>query len=261
VRLALFADIHGNSIALDAVLEDIRALGGADEHWVLGDLAAIGHDPVGTLERLALLPNARFVRGNTDRYLVTGELPKPSLADVAQDPALLPKLVEVSRSFGWTQGALSSNGWIQWLARLPVEQRATLPDGTRVLGIHASAAGKDDGRGAHPGIGEAELASLMHNADADLVCVAHTHWPLDTAVNGIRVINLGSVSNSFKQDLRASYAIIEVNRSGYTVELRRVEYDRKAVIAAIRQSRHPAAEFIVQYMLGQHVPHWSKAKT
>lgn len=255
MRLALFSDVHGNSIALDAVLADIQAQGGVDEYWVLGDLAAIGHDPVGTLERLARLPNARFVRGNTDRYLVTGDLPKPSLNDVEQDTTLLPKLVEVARSFAWTQGAVTSNGWLNWLSQLPIEQRLTLPDGTRLLGVHASA-GKDDGRGAYPGIGNAELASLMQGCNADLVCVGHTHGTLDMTVNGIRVVNLGSVSNSFQPDLRASYAIIEANAAGYRVIPRRVEYDREAVIAAIRNVRHPASEFIIRYMLGQNRPHW-----
>ena len=47
------SDIHGNPIALDAVLADIEATGGVDEHWVLGDIVALGHDPVGVLERLA----------------------------------------------------------------------------------------------------------------------------------------------------------------------------------------------------------------
>jgi len=77
--IALLSDIHGNPIALDAVLEDIQQQGGADQYWILGDLAAIGHDPVGTLEKLARLPNATFVRGNTDRYLVTGERPGPTI--------------------------------------------------------------------------------------------------------------------------------------------------------------------------------------
>src|SRR5438445_13079387 len=81
MRVAVFADIHGNSIALNAVLADITARGGADAYWVLGDLIAIGADPVGTLERLAALPNATFVQGNTERYLLTGERPYPSIQD------------------------------------------------------------------------------------------------------------------------------------------------------------------------------------
>ncbi len=54
MRIALLSDIHGNSIALEAVLEDIQAQGDVDAYWVLGDLAAIGYDPVGVLERLVV---------------------------------------------------------------------------------------------------------------------------------------------------------------------------------------------------------------
>ena len=45
--------------------------GGVDGYWVLGDLCAIGYDPAGVLDRLAALPNALFVRGNADRYVVS----------------------------------------------------------------------------------------------------------------------------------------------------------------------------------------------
>lgn len=257
MRLALLADIHGNSIALDAVLADIQSQGGVDEHWVLGDLAAIGHDPIGTLERVKRLPNGRFVRGNTDRYLVTGELPKPSFTEVEQDATLLPKLVEVARSFAWTQGVLSGNGWLNWLAQLALEQRAVLPDGTRLLGVHASA-NTDDGRGAYPGISPTELSSLMQGCDADLVCVGHTHGSLDMTVDGIRVVNPGSISNSFPPDLRASYVLLDADANGYRIVHRRVDYDHAAVIAAVRRVGHPAAEFIVRYMQGKNTPNWSK---
>jgi hypothetical protein len=48
-RIAILADIHGNSIALDAALADIEAKGGVDAYWLLGDYAAIGFDPAGAL--------------------------------------------------------------------------------------------------------------------------------------------------------------------------------------------------------------------
>ena len=41
MRVALLSDIHGNSIALDAVLADIEHAGGVDEYWALGDLVAL----------------------------------------------------------------------------------------------------------------------------------------------------------------------------------------------------------------------------
>ncbi len=69
----------GNPIALDAVLADIEAKGSVDGYLVLGDLVAVGHDPAGVLERLVKLPGARFVQGNTDRYVVSGQRPYPHL--------------------------------------------------------------------------------------------------------------------------------------------------------------------------------------
>ncbi len=77
MKNALLSDIHGNSVELDAVLEDIKSQGDVDAYWILGDLVAIGPDPVGVLQRLSILPNARFIRGNTDRYVVTGDRPHP----------------------------------------------------------------------------------------------------------------------------------------------------------------------------------------
>ena len=49
MRLAVFSDVHGNSIALDAVLADIERRGGGDGYVAAGDLAATGPDPLGAL--------------------------------------------------------------------------------------------------------------------------------------------------------------------------------------------------------------------
>ena len=112
VRLAILSDIHGNPIALDAVLGDIEARGGADGYLVLGDLVAQGHDPAAVLRRLASLPDARFVRGNTDRYVLTGDRARPTVAEARADPALVPTLVAVAQGFAWTHGYLAATGWI-----------------------------------------------------------------------------------------------------------------------------------------------------
>src|SRR5262245_27569741 len=133
MRIAVLSDIHGNSIALDAVLADIRTVGGVQGYWLLGDLAATAHDPVGVTERRAERPHAVFIRGNTDRCTVSGDSPTPLEADVLADLSLLPIFGDVNRSFGWTQGALAVTGWQDWLNDLPLEYHLTLPDGTRVL--------------------------------------------------------------------------------------------------------------------------------
>jgi putative phosphoesterase len=253
MRVAIFGDIHGNSIALDAVLADIEARGGVDGYWILGDLVAIGHDPLGVLERLSSLPNAEFVRGNTDRYIITGELPPPSIQDVQSNPERLSVLIHVSQSFAWTAGAIMNSNWDEWIKSIPMEYRTVLPDGSRILVVHASP-GYDDGAGIFPGLSEAEMQDRLSNCNAELVCIGHTHTQMDVQLPGVRVINPGSVSNPFPPDLRASYALLEADERGYTIQFVKVDYDREAVIRAVRRANHPARQYIIRFMLGENKP-------
>lgn len=96
----------------------------------------------------------------------------------------------------------------------------------------------------------------MTDARADIVCVGHTHWPLVTEIDGVRVVNVGSVSNALPPDLRASYVVIDATRDGVSVGHRRVEYDRDAVIDELRRVRHPAAGYISRCMRGENTPPW-----
>lgn len=255
IRIALLSDIHGNPIALEAVLADIQAQGGVDEYWILGDLAAIGPQPIQVLERLDQLPHKRFVRGNTDRYVTDGDRPYPSPADVLADHNLLPRLIEVTNSFSWTRGFVTAHGWLPFLEALPLEQRLVLPDGARLLGVHASP-GTDDGQGIHPKLAEADLSAMLSGCDADLVCVGHTHWPMNIHVGDIHVINLGSVSNPRIPSLNASYALLEAGQTDYHLQHRQVAYDREAVITLLRDVRHPTFDFNASFMRGEHVPPW-----
>jgi predicted phosphodiesterase len=250
MRIALISDIHGNPIALDAVLADIAAIGGADEHWVLGDIVALGHDPAGVLERLTALANPMFIRGNTDRYVVTGERPPPSLDEAVADPALVPVVAEVAGSFAWTAGYLAATGWIEWLAALPTEHRRTLPDGTRVLAVHASPLA-DDGLGIGRQAGDDGIARLLAGCDADLVLGGHTHHAFDRMIGDVRAVNLGSVSNPVAPDLRASYVMIGADPQGYTLEHRRVAYDCEAVISALEALNHPGRNWLIKHHRGE----------
>jgi predicted phosphodiesterase len=251
MRLAIFSDIHGNPLALDAVLADIARQGDIDAYWVLGDFAALGYDPVTPLETIAALSHASCTRGNTDRYVVTEDLPVPP-EKVLEEPALLREVIEATRSFSWTRGYVSAAGWLDWLASLPLEVRLTLPDGTRVLGVHA-APGRDDGPGLHPHHRDDDMQHRLAGCEADVVIVGHTHVPMDRQVGYTRIINLGSVSNPVTPGLQASYALLEADGQGYHIQLRRVDYDREAVIAAILQARHPTPNFLTGLMRGERI--------
>src|SRR5260370_33517855 len=127
MRLAILSDIHGNPLALDAVLADIQSQGQVDASCVLGDFAALGYDPVTPLEQVTALSHASFTRGNTDRYVATQDLPgQPE--EALQDSALLREVIEATRSFSWTSGYVSAAGWRDRLMNVPLEVRLTLPE-------------------------------------------------------------------------------------------------------------------------------------
>lgn len=247
MRFALLSDIHGNSIALDAVLADIASRGGIDAYWVLGDLVALGPDPVGVMERLVALPNASFIRGNTDRYVACGDRPGPTIEEAAASPRLLPSLVEVASTFAWTQGMITAGGWLDWLRDLPLERRLTLPDGTQVLLVHASP-GYDDGDGIAVAGDTPEIAEALGSCGAALVCVGHTHQPFDRGVRGIRVVNPGAISLSVGLDKSASYAVLDADDTDYRLAIRRVPYDRPAVVDQLNRIGHPARGFLIRHL-------------
>src|SRR5436190_19701222 len=68
MRFAAIADVHGNYLALEAVLADIRARGITDI-VDLGDMASGPLDARRTLDMLMAL-DATHVRGNHDRWLI-----------------------------------------------------------------------------------------------------------------------------------------------------------------------------------------------
>jgi hypothetical protein len=154
----------------------------------------------------------------------------------------------VQSSFSWTREAMSGDD-LEWLATLPSEQRATLADGTRILGVHASPR-SDDGVGITPDVPQAELAALFGDADADVICGGHTHQPTDRRIGATRAINLGSVSNPVTSDLRATYVVIDNDRNGHRIEHRRVSYDHAAVLERLGRSDHPEAEYLASFQQG-----------
>src|SRR4051812_40042657 len=123
MKLGVVADIHGNSVALDAVLADAEAVG-VEQWWALGDLVLFGPRPVEVIETLRALPHVAFVGGNTDRYVVTGEQPDPhrTPADAVGDLGLVERYGAMAGAIGWTKGALAQAGLLEWMADLPSRQ-------------------------------------------------------------------------------------------------------------------------------------------
>jgi putative phosphoesterase len=246
--VGVLTDVHGNSVALDAVIDDARSVD-VDRWWVLGDLVAMGPDPVGTLDRLRSLDPEVRILGNTERYVLREELPFPPTDELELTPKLVDQMVETAASIAWTRGSLDDDA-IAWLDGSTRDHKITLADGTRLLAVHASAH-RDDGAGVSPDRSDDELLALFPGLDADLVLAGHTHDVTDRVIGRVRFVNPGSISNHPSDERRANYLVLHDREGGHELEFRSVDYDIDSVIAQLRVSALPGRQFVLERYFGR----------
>jgi predicted phosphodiesterase len=261
MRLGVISDVHGNEVALRAVLDDAAGCR-VDRWWVLGDLVLFGPRPAETLALLRRLPGVEMLRGNTDRYVLTGEQPAPhaTAADAAASVDLVERYGLVAAGIGWTRGVLCQAGLLDMLTCLPHQLRLDLPDGPRVLGVHASP-GTDDGDGIEPGLPEDHLRRLLAGCAADIVIGGHTHRAADRTIGGIRALNPGSTGIP-EHPGQAGWLLLDLTQEqadepapstadGPRAEHRTVAFDVDAVVRDLRARLHPNAEFLDAVLTGK----------
>lgn len=256
MRIAAFADIHGNLPAFNAVLADIEAAGDFDLVWCLGDLAALGGQPHECVQALLQLREAqgeevvKIIGGNTDRYLVTGERMPAKAAENAEDfAALRDSNRRMNAVFTWN---LEQLDWTDYdLLRQIVgrELRADVPDYGRVIGIHAIP-GDDEALALRPDSADEEAADALLDREGRLTLCGHTHLAMDRAVGNWRVINPGSVGLSFGNPGQAEWALLEWRGGALTVDLRRAAYDVSATLRSWEALGYPEIGWIRPRLTG-----------
>jgi predicted phosphodiesterase len=250
MRMGIIADIHGNDLALRAVLKDADRLA-VDRWWALGDLVLFGPRPAEVLDLLRGLPGISMLRGNTDRYVLTGEQPAPhaTATDAVGSVDLVQRYGAVAAAIGWTRGVLDQAGSLAVLDHLPTQLRLNLPSGTAVLGVHASPRA-DDGQGIEPDVLDAQLRPLLVECDADVVVGGHTHVATDRLLDGIRVLNPGSVGIP-RTCGTAGWLLLEDHGESLSVDQRSVPFNVDAVAKDLYQRRHPNADFVSSILTGR----------
>ena len=212
MRVAALSDIHGNLPALEAVLAEV-ATEAPDLVVICGDVAS-GPLPVETLNTLMALPNTRFLHGNADRSLVAGYdgTAKPRLAGPAAD---------------WCAAQLSKEHR-DFLASFPAEVRLEIDGLGSILFCHGSPRGDEEiMTAATP---EGRLREMTAGLDADVIVCGHTHMQFDRIVDGVRIVNPGSVGMPYGEP-GAYWALL-----GPDIEFRRRDYDRESAVARIAKS-------------------------
>jgi len=236
MRFAAIADVHGNYLALEAVLADIRAEGIGDI-VNLGDMASGPLDARRAMDKLMVL-DAVHVLGNHDRWLIDrsfetmGSWDRAAYAQLGIDHLDWLRRVPPTRIFRdqvFLCHATPTDDNVYWL-------ETVMPDGAvRMSPLEAI---------------EKEAEGISQS----LILCAHTHIARAVRLsNGRLVVNPGSVGVpgfSYHLPFRhlieagtpdARYAILELVSESWRVTFRHVPYDHNAMAALAR--RNGDAEF------------------
>jgi putative phosphoesterase len=111
-------------------------------------------------------------------------------------------------------------------------------DGRRLLLVHGSP--RKINEYLYEDRPEASLRRMLKPLDIDALVCGHTHKPYHRVVDGIHVINDGSVGKPKDGDAKACYALIRVDEE-IGIEFRRVEYPARRVADDIKEAGLPAA--------------------
>ena len=238
MRVALISDIHGNDVALRAVLADIRRRG-VDQIVCLGDVATLGPSPQRTVDLVVEL-NCPCIMGNHDAFLL-----EPGLVKTYTQAA------PVIDAIDWCGNELSRESFDYFRTFKPV---AELPLGLgAMLLYHGSPRSNvEDILATTP---PEQLDMLLGERQANVMAGGHTHIQMLRQHRGRLVVNVGSVGMPFKEYAagarptilaHAEYAVVEETHGVVDISLCRVPLDKTAMRNSLAQTTNPLRDWLIQ---------------
>jgi predicted phosphodiesterase len=223
VRVAVISDIHGNLVALEAVVADLEAQT-PDEIWCAGDLGWSGPWASECIERVRAA-EWTTIKGNTDVW-ITGD---PQTVESDDQRAEFREIA--------TAHDLDSED-ARWLLDLPPGHSGP----GSVLMVHGTPETAFDA--PLPDAPASDFAPF--EGQASLVLYGHVHRAFVRRLkDGTVVANPGSVGLPM-DGTTASYLLIDLNGPDFTLRPRRVEFDRGACIDRARSIGGPIGELFLQ---------------
>ncbi|MBA2557403.1 MAG: metallophosphoesterase family protein [Chloroflexi bacterium] len=219
LRVAVVGDIHGNLLAFEAALAEIRRAR-PDLIAITGDLVMNGPQPREVVQRVRDLDRegAMVIQGNTDIAVADFDYAAafPWLDEVPDHQRL---------AVEWAHDQLADDE-LGYLRRLPAERRVH-EDGQMLLICHASPGSQTTGLPAD--LDPAVTVERVTRTDARVIGCGHTHVAETRELGRKLICNAGSCGYAFDGDPGASWAIVTIGGEEPTAELRRTRYDAQAV--------------------------------
>ena len=224
-RIAVLSDIHGNSVALEAVQKELKREK-PDFVLVAGDLVLNGPDPNGAIDALRALESdgGFIVSGNTD--IAVADFDYGAAFPQYQDG--VPEAITAAAE--WAHDELGDDQ-LEWLRRLPAERRMRADGDALVLVVHASPGSQT--RGFDQALDANVIFERAAATDARVICVGHTHLPEVRDLGWKVIVNGGSAGYVFDGDPTASWAMVTVDGAEVSAQIRRTEFDVLSVANAI----------------------------
>ncbi|PMC39161.1 YfcE family phosphodiesterase [Bacillus sp. UMB0899] len=234
MKIAFISDIHGNAVALEAVLEDMKKKN-IEKVFVLGDICYRGPEPKRALELIRSL-QTKVIKGNADEWVVRG-VQQGEVPDHALDM--------MRKERDWIYSKLDATD-IDYLSQLPTELYLN-EKGIELYAFHAT---PTDLFEVIPPNAEDRLLheKVLSKKDATIYLYAHIHKPYIRYINGKVVMNIGSVGLPFDGVTKASYGVITIAESGFSTSIERVDYDTEKVMKQYSEVNYPNAEKMIQVL-------------
>ncbi|WHY71033.1 metallophosphoesterase family protein [Fictibacillus enclensis] len=233
MKMAFISDIHGNAVALETVLRDIKEKS-IDQVFVLGDLCFRGPEPKRSLELVQAL-NTKVIKGNADEWVVRG-------ISEGEVPPHVKNMMDKERL--WCYEQLSAED-INFLQELPSD----IMFNNGQLSVHAFHATPDSlFEVVTPAENEPVLTEKMMKENAELFVYGHIHKAYVKYLAGKCLANTGSVGLPFDGVPRASYFLLETNDFSYQTSIVRVSYDMERVIRQYKENDYPNAEMMINVL-------------
>ncbi|MDE2699775.1 MAG: metallophosphoesterase family protein [Gemmatimonadota bacterium] len=251
MRIAIISDIHGNAVALEAVLNNLKAES-IDHIVCLGDTISDGPQPCEVIAQLKSL-NGSVVMGNMDMWCLD---PHPGRG----------KSKNARRGNEvrfWGVRRLSPDD-LDYMRTFQATVEIPLDMTTNLLCYHGSPRSNEDGIASHTP--DEEMERMLSGYHAMMLAGGHTHTQMVRYYGDSTIVNPGSVGapvpaqDRIRRVLRdpldnsddreyppwAEYGVIAWENRSLQIELRRVLIDIDLLVKKTHESGMPHADWWIE---------------
>lgn len=244
MRIALISDIHGNGVALETVLNNLKSEK-IDHIVCLGDVATDGPQPHQVITQLKDL-DCSVVLGNMDFWMLNPTPPQERMS----------RFKEIQF---WGRNQLTTDD-LDFLKTFQKTITLSLDDKTDLLCYHGCPESNEHGIGY--GTPNEDIEQMLCGHQAFFFVGGHTHRQMLRRYGDLTILNPGSVgapmnqkekqsqANQETHPMWAEFAIVESNNNTLRTEFCRVPIDINLLINSVNDSNMPNAEYWLSVRYG-----------